>query len=66
MTDKQKYWIADPNGGALALVDGAAERDRWTGVYRWDLAEEPGPEDQVWAYNAETGGRTTLPYGVLG
>lgn len=65
MTSKQTYWIADPNGGAKALVEGTEERDRWTRVHRWDEATEPISGDMVWAYNAQTDGRTVLPHDTL-
>ena len=65
MTSKQTFWIVDPNGGAKALVEGAEERDRWTRVHRWDETGEPVSGDMVWAQNANTGGRTILPWDAL-
>lgn len=62
---KQTYWIADPNGGAKALVEGVEERDRWTRVRGWDETAEPVSGDMVWAYNANTDGRTKLPFDTL-
>lgn len=58
---KNNYWVADPNGGALALVEGVEERNRWTQIQGWSEASEPVSGDMVWAHNAETDGRTKLP-----
>lgn len=66
MTSKQTFWIVNPNGGAKALVEGAEERDRWMRVHRWDETSEPVSGDMVWAQNANTGGRATLPWDTLG
>jgi hypothetical protein len=63
---KQTYWIADPNGGAKALVEGVEERNRWTQVQGWAETDEPAAGEQVWVYNAETDGRTKLPFEVTG
>lgn len=65
MTGKQTYWIADPNGGAKALVEGTDERDRWTRGQGWDETGEPVSGEMVWAYNAQTEGRTKLPFDTL-
>jgi hypothetical protein len=63
---KQSYWIADPNGGAKALVEGADERNRWTQVHGWAEADEPGPGDQVWVHNSKTDGRTVMAADAIG
>lgn len=52
MSTKQSYWISDPNGGALALVEGVEERKTWTLIHGWDESEGPVSGDMVWAYNA--------------
>jgi hypothetical protein len=61
MSGKQTYWIADPNTGAKASVEGAPERDRWVGVHGWALASEPQPGDRVWLRHDVTGGRQQFP-----
>lgn len=63
---KQNYWIADPNTGAKALVEGAEERNLWTLQHGWSESDEPAAEDQVWVHNSETDGRSTLPFGAVG
>lgn len=63
---KNTYWIADPNGGAKALVETAEERDRWVQVRGWAESAGPVSGDRVWVHNAQTGGRTTLPHDTLG
>jgi hypothetical protein len=59
---KNHYWIADPNSGAKALVEGVEERDRWTKVQGWSEATEPTGDERVWLYNASIDGRTVLPF----
>jgi hypothetical protein len=66
VSNKQTYWIADPNTGAKALVEGAEERNRWTQVQGWAEADEPVSGDLVWVHNAHTDGRTTLPFDAIG
>jgi hypothetical protein len=56
MTDKNTYWIADVDG-TKALVQGSAERDRWTQVNGWTEAGEPEGLEFVWLENEQTGGR---------
>lgn len=46
MTNKQTYWLADANGNK-ALVEGAAERDRWLPV-GWTESTEPSGDEKVW------------------
>lgn len=62
---KSSYWVQDPNGGAFALVDGAEERDRWTHVHGWELAEGPAAGDRVHVVHAETNGQAVLPYDAM-
>ena len=57
-----KHWILDPNSGAKALVEGVAERDRWTKVQGWSETSEPVGDERVWVYNASIDGRTVLPF----
>lgn len=59
---KNKYWIADPNSGAKAIVEGVEERDRWTKVLGWSETTEPTGDERVWLYNESIDGRTVLPY----
>jgi hypothetical protein len=47
MTEKQTYWLAD-RAGNKALVEGAAERDRWVPL-GWAEADEPTGDELVWA-----------------
>lgn len=61
---KQTYWIADPNGGAKALVEGADERDRWIQAHGWVETSEPVSGDMVWVHNPQTDGRAVLPHDV--
>lgn len=56
------YWIVDPNSGAKAVVEGAADRDRWTKVQGWSETTEPTGDERVWVYNQAIDGRTVLPY----
>jgi hypothetical protein len=56
MTDKNTYWIADVDGNK-ALVQGSAERDRWTQINGWTEADEPQGLQFVWLENSQTGGR---------
>jgi hypothetical protein len=56
MTDKNTYWIADVDGNK-ALVQGSAERDRWTQINGWTEADEPQGLQFVWLRNEQTGGR---------
>jgi hypothetical protein len=62
---KSSYWIQDPNGGAYALVEGAEERDRWTHVQGWGLAEAPRTGDRVHVVHADTGGQAVMPYDAM-
>ena len=59
---KQKYWIADPNTGVKAVVEGAAERDRWVQVQGWSETDGPAPSDRVWVHNAQTDGRAAMTH----
>jgi hypothetical protein len=63
---KNQYWISDPNGGALALVEGVEERKTWTQVHGWDESDGPVSGDMVWAYNAEADVHGKLPHDTLG
>lgn len=62
---QQTYWITHSNGGAKALVEGAAERDRWKNLHGWEDTTEPVSGDKVWVHNATTDGRTVLPFDVV-
>ena len=62
---KNHYWIADPNGGAKALVEGVEERNRWTQVQGWDESQEPVSGDTVWAYNVAAEGHAKFPHDTL-
>lgn len=61
---KNRYWIADPNSGAKALIEGVEERDRWTKVQGWSETTEPVGDERVWLYNESIDGRTILPFGA--
>lgn len=60
------HWIVDPNSGAKALVDTAAERDCWTEVYGWSTTTEPSGDERVWVHHPDTGGRAVLPAAAIG
>jgi hypothetical protein len=60
-----KYWIADPNGGALAVVEGVEARNTWTQVQGWTEADEPVSGSVVWAYNEDAEGHAKLPHDSL-
>ena len=47
MTGPKTYWLVDRTGNK-ALVEGAAERDRWVPL-GWAEAEEPTGDELVWA-----------------
>jgi hypothetical protein len=47
MTDKNTYWLVDSTGDK-ALVEGAAERDRWL-PHGWAETDEPTGDEFVWA-----------------
>lgn len=59
-------WIVDPNSGTKALVEDAAEYDRWTRVHGWAETAEPAGDERVWVRHAETGGRSVLPHSAIG
>ncbi|TDB79961.1 hypothetical protein E1091_19395, partial [Micromonospora fluostatini] len=59
MTSKKTYWMADGQG-AVALVEGAEERDRLIPL-GWADSEPPAPDQQVWMRHAEHGGRAKFP-----
>ena len=40
MTEKNTYWMTDPQTGYSALITGAAERDRWA-AQGYNEADEP-------------------------
>lgn len=56
MTDKQKYWIADPEG-VKAEVEGVDVRDSWTRLRGWTESTPPEGQEFVWLQNAEHGGK---------
>ena len=60
MTEKQEYWLVDPEGD-YALVKGAEERDRLR-VDGWAEAEEPAGDGfvHVWHEGIEQPGRIPL------
>lgn len=63
--NKNTYWISDTEGNK-ALVEGAEERDKWTLIHGWTVANEPGPTDQVHVVNSHPEiGPGRLPYGSL-
>jgi hypothetical protein len=65
MTNKTTYWITDSEG-VYALVEGADQRDEWTKVRGWFLADEPGPTDQVHVVNEHPEiGAGRLPYAAV-
>lgn len=65
MTNKTMYWIADPEG-VYAQVEGADQRDEWTKVRGWTVADEPGPTDQVHVVNENPEiGPGRLPYAAV-
>jgi hypothetical protein len=47
MTEKQTYWLVDLNG-VKALATGVEERARWN-PRGWSEADEPGPDERIWA-----------------
>jgi len=59
MTSKKTYWMTD--GQAVALVEGAEERDRLVPL-GWTDSEKPGPGVQVWMQHAEHRGRAKFPF----
>ena len=60
MTTKNSYWIVSPMG-EYALVEGTAERDRWTRVLDWRVADEPPATAQVHIVHPD-GLRGRIPY----
>ncbi|MEU4570728.1 hypothetical protein [Micromonospora sp. NPDC023956] len=60
---KTDYWMADGYGNK-ALVEGAAERDRWKPL-GWAETTEPEPGDMVWMEHPETGGRQRFAAAVI-
>ena len=61
---KQTYWQTRADEPA-ALVEGAAERDRWVQIHGYAESSEPADDQQVHVVNETTGGRAQLPYGPL-
>jgi len=63
MTDKSTYWLADDTG-RKALVEGAAERDRWRGL-GWVEAGEPTGTELVWCRHEGIDVPAAFPAGIL-
>jgi hypothetical protein len=63
MSGKTTYWMADDTG-SKALVEGAAERDRWLGL-GWVEAGEPAGTEMVWCRHEGIADPAAFPAGVL-
>jgi len=61
---KNQYWLTRADE-PFALVEGAAERDRWVQIHGYAESAEPTDDQQVHVVNDNTGGRGALPYGPL-
>jgi hypothetical protein len=59
MTEKNTYWIADPEG-VKAYVTGAEARDEWVRVRGWTETTEPVGQEFQWVRNANHGGKGVL------
>ncbi|WP_045746387.1 hypothetical protein [Actinoplanes rectilineatus] len=58
------YWIRSITG-VYALVATEAERDLWTEVRGWAVADEPPPAAQICIVHAETQQTGCIPYEAL-
>ncbi|MCZ7440814.1 hypothetical protein O7598_30805 [Micromonospora sp. WMMC241] len=63
MAEKKTYWLTD-GYGTHALVEGAAERDRWV-PRGWSEADEPAGAEMVWMHHPDTDGRQMFAAGVV-
>lgn len=64
MTDKKTYWLVDTTG-KTALVEGAAERDRWVPLGWSETDVEPDGDSLVWASCEGVEEPALFPAGVL-
>jgi hypothetical protein len=60
MSAKSMYWLVDADGNK-AVVEGRAQRDRWTPL-GWADTEEPSGHDRLWLRHGEHGGRALFPF----
>ncbi len=62
MTEKQTYWLVDLNG-VKALATGVEERARWA-PRGWTEADEPTPDERIWARCEGVELPAVFPYGA--
>lgn len=63
MTGKNTYWLVDSTGDK-ALVEGAAERDRWV-PHGWAEADEPTDNEFLWASYEGVADPARFPHGIF-